>query len=354
VIEVDVEHRQGGFDLSARFVAGPGVTALFGRSGAGKSTLLALVAGLARPARGRIALGGRALVDTAAGLYVPKHRRRVGVVFQDARLLPHLSVRRNLLFGRFFTARARRRIAIEPVIETLGIGHLLDRAPGTLSGGERQRIALGRALLMSPDLLCMDEPLAALDAPRRAEILPLIERVRDEFAIPILYVSHSVEEVARLAAEVVVLEEGRVVAAGPAGRALRLAPHSPSEHASVLEVTVGRYDAAYALTSLSHPAGAIAAPGRVGREGATARIVVHAADVALALRAPEGVTIRNALAARILAVDADEGPVARVALELDGGDALGALVTRRALDELGLRPGARCVALVKTAALAGG
>ncbi|HEV7440781.1 MAG TPA: molybdenum ABC transporter ATP-binding protein, partial [Methylobacterium sp.] len=197
---VALARRLGAFSLDVAFTAGPGLTALFGRSGSGKTSVISLMAGLGRPDRGRIAVGDEVLLDTARGIDVPVHRRRIATVFQEARLLPHLSVRRNLGYGRFF---ARRRpgpaVEVAAVVEMLGIGHLLERRPAGLSGGERQRVAIGRALLAKPRLLLMDEPLAALDEARKAEILPYIERLRDEAGVPIVYVSHAVAEVARLA-----------------------------------------------------------------------------------------------------------------------------------------------------------
>jgi molybdate transport system ATP-binding protein len=203
-----------GFTFDVSFEAGAGIMALFGPSGAGKTTVIRLLAGLERPARGTISVAGHRLLDMEGRVFVPAHRRRVGLVFQDALLLPHLSVRANLLYGRWFTPASERRLALGPVVEVLGIGHLLARGPETLSGGERQRVAIGRALLASPRLLLMDEPLASLDAARREEILPFIARLRDAFDLPVVYVSHASEEVARLATHVVRLEQGRVVAAG--------------------------------------------------------------------------------------------------------------------------------------------
>ena len=219
-LAVDIAHRLGRFDLRATFAAEGNLTALFGRSGAGKTTLVNLIAGLSRPERGRIAIGDVTLVDTAGGIFVPKHRRRVGYVFQEGRLFPHLTVRRNLLYGHWFTPRAERYQRFDRVVELLGIAPLLERRPHSLSGGEKQRVAIGRALLASPRLLLMDEPLAALDEARKAEILPYIERLRDEAKVPIVYVSHSIAEVTRLANTVVVLSEGRVAAAGPAGEVM--------------------------------------------------------------------------------------------------------------------------------------
>ena len=209
MIEVDVKLKVGVFSLDVAFANGDGVTALFGQSGSGKSVTLNLIAGLMRPDKGYIRLDGRALVDTEQGIFVPMHHRRIGLVFQDSNLFPHLSVKQNLLYGRWFAPRREREIDFDAVIETLGIGKLLARPPARLSGGERQRVAIGRALLSCPKLLLFDEPLAALDMRRKLEIMPLIERVRDEFKVPIVYVSHAIEEVVRLAACVVVIDAGR-------------------------------------------------------------------------------------------------------------------------------------------------
>ncbi len=214
-LAVDIALRRGEFSLEARFATHRRVVALFGPSGAGKSTVVHAVAGLVRPDSGSIRIGGAVLFDSATGTDVPPHRRRLGYVFQDARLFPHLSVRSNLLYGHRLTPAAERTADPDAVIAMLGIGALLDRRPDTRSGGERQRVAIGRALLASPRILLMDEPLASLDAARKAEILPWLERLRDESTVPILYVSHSVEEVNRLAEEVVTMEAGRVTGVAP-------------------------------------------------------------------------------------------------------------------------------------------
>jgi molybdate transport system ATP-binding protein len=210
-IAVQTRHRQGDFTLDAAFEPDARVVALFGPSGSGKSTLLHIIAGLIRPDDARVTVDGRVLTDTVAGLRVPVHKRRIGYVFQDARLFPHLSVARNLAYGRWFAPKAERYGSHDEIVALLGIGHLLDRKPTTLSGGEKQRVAIGRALLASPRLLLMDEPLASLDAARKAETLPYIERLRDELRIPIVYVSHSLEEVQRLTREIIRLNGGRVV-----------------------------------------------------------------------------------------------------------------------------------------------
>ncbi|KAF0118659.1 MAG: hypothetical protein FD152_4639 [Xanthobacteraceae bacterium] len=273
------------FSFDASFEAGGGITALFGPSGCGKTTAIRLMAGLEAPDDGRIVIGDTTLVDTTTGLFVKPHRRRIGLVFQDALLLPHLSVRANLTYGRWFTPPDERRIGFEPVVDVLGIGHLLDRAPATLSGGERQRVAIGRALLTSPRLLLMDEPLASLDADRKLEILPFVERLRDEFAIPIVYVSHAVEEVVRLASRVIRLDRGRVMAAGTPAKVLATASSARTaerfEAVSILTASVKECLPAYDVTLLSHPAGDIVVPGII-RSSGDVRIILRATNVTLA------------------------------------------------------------------------
>ncbi len=213
-LEVALYHRQGDFTLDIAFRTDSRATALFGPSGSGKTTALNAIAGLLRPERGRIVFDGRIMLDTDGDVFVPPYRRRVGYVFQDGRLFPHLTVRQNLLFGRFFAGRraAARRdpaMTLDNVVGLLGIEHILARRPANLSGGERQRVAIGRALLSEPCMLLMDEPLAALDGPRKTEILSVLERLRDVAGVPILYVSHDVAEVSRIANNVIVLENGR-------------------------------------------------------------------------------------------------------------------------------------------------
>jgi molybdate transport system ATP-binding protein len=337
MIDVDIGLQRGAFTLDVAFEAPGGAIGLFGRSGSGKSTVLAAVAGLLRPARGHIRVGGETLFDAATGRFVPCHRRRIGLVFQDAQLFPHLSVRTNLAYGRRFGARGRTPIALETVVETLGIGALLDRRPASLSGGERQRVAIGRALLSAPRL-------------------PLIERIRDEFGVPVLYVSHAVDEIARIAAHVVVIEAGRVIRQGAPATALAASGDHPSETrleaVSILSGRVASHDQRYAVTLLDHPAGPIMLPGIHGTVGDPLRLVVRGADVSLAMEPPAGLSIRTMLAGTIKAIVTDEGPVARVDIALRGGEALAAFVTRRALDDLGLGEGRSILALVKAAAIA--
>jgi molybdate transport system ATP-binding protein len=211
---VDVEKTLGEFRLSARFTGEAGATALFGPSGAGKTSLVNMIAGLVRPDRGHITLDDDVLFDDATGIDVPAWRRRIGYVFQEGRLFPHLSVRHNLIYGRWMGGHPADEAVFAHVVELLDIGPLLDRRPGRLSGGERQRIAVGRALLMRPRLLLLDEPLASLDARRKQEILPYLQRLRDDAKVPMVYVSHDIGEVKALATRVVILDSGRVVNTG--------------------------------------------------------------------------------------------------------------------------------------------
>lgn len=209
--DIDVEARRGAFHIAAAFQAAPGITALFGPSGAGKTSILNMIAGVMKPARGRIAVDGQVLFDSAARIDVKPERRRVGYIFQDARLFPHMSVENNLLYGFKLAPPEGRYASPEHVTALLGISHLLARRPASLSGGEQQRVAIGRAILASPRLLLMDEPLASLDDARKQEVLPYIERLRDDLKIPILYVTHARAEVDRLAAAIVTIENGRVL-----------------------------------------------------------------------------------------------------------------------------------------------
>jgi molybdate transport system ATP-binding protein len=354
MIEVDVTRKVGSFVLKVAFSNDRGITAIFGRSGSGKSLTISLIAGLTRPDKGRIVLDDHVLVDTKAGIFVPPHRRRIGFVFQDSHLFPHFSVQRNLMFGRWFAPRNERAIAFESVVETLGIAPLLKRRPGGLSGGERQRVAIGRALLACPKLLLMDEPFAALDLQRRLEILPLIERLRDEFQIPIVYVSHALEEVVRLAARVVVLEAGEVKAVGDPGEVFGpsavQAAESRFDRTTVLSVQVGGEDAAYGLTELLHPSGTIWLAGPAGERGGKVRIMVRATDVTLSAGRPRNLSVRSVLEGQVRDVET-AGPLASVEITLNGGGRLFAMATRRAIDDLGFKPGDPVFALVKTVAL---
>ncbi len=271
---------------------------------------------------GKIVADGRVLVDTAAGVFVPKHKRRIGYVFQDARLFPHMTVGQNLRYGRFFTPASERYGDMDGVVELLGIGHLLDRKPGSLSGGEKQRVAIGRALLASPKLILMDEPLASLDDRRKAEIMPYIERLRDETKIPIVYVSHSVAEVARLATDIVVLDEGRAAAAGPTSDILQRLDLLPEEErgegGAVLEMQVAGRTEAFGMSTLVSPAGEIHVAGLDAMPGSMVRVRIRARDVIVATERPRGISALNILSGRIAALETGGGHFADVLIDCNG------------------------------------
>ncbi|MEO0682849.1 MAG: molybdenum ABC transporter ATP-binding protein [Pseudomonadota bacterium] len=347
--EVRLRARLGAFDLDVDFQAPGGVTALFGRSGAGKTSVVKAVAGLLRADQARIRVGGETLEDGARRL--PVHRRRLGLVFQEARLFPHLTVRGNLRFGLRHAPRALRPTAdrFDEAVALLGLGPLLARAPRDLSGGETQRVALGRALLSAPRALVMDEPLAALDEARKAEILPYIERLRDEAGLPILYVSHSLPEIARLAGTVAALSDGRVVACGPAAEVLSDVAAFPilgrQQAGAVLPARVVRHDAD-GLTELSVSGGRLWAPRVSAEPGAALRLRIRARDVTLSARPPEGLSALNVLEAVVEEVAAGEGPMLEVALRC-GRDRLRARITTRSAEALGIAPGRRVWAVAK-------
>ena len=350
-VAVAVQHRLGDFLLDVAFEAEGGLTALFGPSGSGKTSLVNLVGGLMRPDAGTIAVEGRVLVDTAANVFVPKHRRRLGYVFQDARLFPHLTVRQNLVYGRWFTPKAERYQSFDRVVDLLGIAPLLERRPSLLSGGERQRVAIGRALIASPRLILMDEPLAALDEARKAEILPYIRRLRDEAGIPILYVSHSVAEVQQLATTVVVLSAGKVVAKGDPAATLRRLDLYPMtdevEAGSVLDTRVERHDERFGLTLLVSPAGTLHVPRLSAAIGSPVRLRLRARDVMIATRPPEGLSALNVLSGTIRAI-ADSGPAsADIRLDCHGTEIF-ARITRLSVETLQLAVGMPVQAVVKT------
>lgn len=350
MLEVSLRHRFGEFALDVAFQAPVGVTALFGRSGSGKSSVVNAVAGLLRPDAGRIALPGRVVFDSVAGIDVPVHRRGVGYVFQDARLFPHMTVLQNLTYG----ARVQRRpVAPDPVVRLLGLEALLARRPGDLSGGEKQRVAIGRALLSGPQVLLLDEPLAALDEARKAEILPYLERLRDA-AMPILYVSHSVGEVARLATTIVLLEAGRVVRAGPAGLVLSDPEAVPvlgiREAGAVIAARIAAQETD-GLTRLDTVAGPLWLPRVAGAVGDALRVRIAAQDVILSRARPEGLSALNILPGVVSALRVGDGPGALVQIAL-GDEFLLARVTRRSAEALGLAPGVAVHAVLKSVAVA--
>ncbi len=348
---VDIAHRQGSFGIEARFESAGRLTALFGPSGSGKTTLINMIAGLVRPRTGRIVVDDRVLVDSEAGFFVPRHKRRIGMVFQDARLFPHLSVASNLRYGRWFTPAAERYADMKAVVELLGIGQLLDRRPAKLSGGEKQRVAIGRALLASPKLLLMDEPLASLDEARKAEIMPYIERLRDETKIPIVYVSHSIAEVARLASDVVMLAQGKVAAFGPTTEIMRRLDLLPAEErgegGAVLDMKVLRHDENFGMSVLGSAAGEIRVPRLAIAPGAPVRIRIRARDVMVATERPAGLSALNILPGEIVAIGRGEGPTAEISIDCSGSVVL-ARITEQSRQALKLDVGGKVFAVVKT------
>ena len=356
MIEAQFRLARRGFELDvALALPARGVTALFGPSGCGKTTVLRAIAGLER-AQGRFALGTEVWQDDATGTWVPTHRRAIGYVIQDSALFPHLDVRRNLDYGLRRVAAGERRIALDRVVELLGIGALMDRRTPTLSGGERQRVAIARALATSPRLLLLDEPLAALDARRKAEVLPYLDRLHDELALPIVYVSHAVDEVTRLSDHLVMMESGRVLAAGPRGEMLaRLALPLPrgEEAGVVLDGVVAERDAQWQLArvDIDGPAAALWTRDRGFALGRRVRLRVLARDVSLARTAQVGTSIGNQLLGSVEAIADDDHPALALVRVRVGSAALVARLTRRSAHTLALAPGVPVWAQVKTVAL---
>ena len=350
-LTVRIQRSLGGFLLDAAFDAPDGVTVLFGRSGSGKTSVVQSIAGLVRPERGRIAVGGRVLFDARDGVNVPVHKRRLGYVFQDSRLFPHLSVRDNLCYS-FRVSGAGAKDPTE-VAALLGISHLLDRRTHALSGGEAQRVAIGRALLSEPEMLLMDEPLASLDGQRKAEILPYLESLRRETGLPILYVTHNMAEVARLATHIVLIDDGRIVRSGAPDEVLTdpdmVRMLGIRDAGAVLEATVAARPAD-GLSELAISGGRLYLPAVEAPVGAQVRVRILAQDVILARDRPEGLSALNILPVRVLTVRRGEGPGVIVQLQA-GNDRLLARVTRRSADALGLAEGACCVAVMKSVAV---
>jgi molybdate transport system ATP-binding protein len=331
-----------GFLLEVEFEAIRGVTALFGPSGSGKTTALRCIAGLTRAATGFVALEGDCWQDEDRGWFTPAHKRACGYVFQESSLFHHLSVRRNLEYGWKRVPSAERRIAFDDTVELLGIGSLLPRMPANLSGGERQRVAMARALLASPRLLLMDEPLASLDEARKGEVLYYIERLRDELRLPIVYVSHSIEEVVRLADKVVMLVEGKVAQAGPVSGLLR--------DGSIIDTRVAGHDLDWGLTRLAFPGGVLYASDVDALVGERVRVRIQARDVSLALGAPRDASFLNVLAGTVASIGEEPGASVEVQLDI-GGTPIAARITRKSVHALGLTPGRKVHALVKSVAI---
>ncbi|TYC54130.1 molybdenum ABC transporter ATP-binding protein [Rhodobacterales bacterium] len=353
MLDVDITGRIGHLDLEARFSSDGGVTSLFGQSGAGKTTLTNMIAGLITPLSGRIAVNGTVLFDHAKGIDLPVRDRRIGHVFQDARLFPHMSVRTNLTYARWAGRRKSTRDFGE-VVDLLGLDDLLDRKPPTLSGGEKQRVAIGRALLSDPRLLIMDEPLANLDQARRNDILPYLDRLCGEAGIPILYVSHSIEEVARLSTTLVILSGGRTPAYGPVADMLARTDLGRAtgrhEAGALLEGKVARLDRQWGLTHVDIGGSFLQIPDLEAEIGTPVRLRIRARDVSLAVTPPEGLSIRNAFGAHIVSITEESGPYAEILCEV-GGQTIRARITRASVHDLNLAVGKPVTVLIKSVAI---
>ncbi|GAB4138382.1 MAG: hypothetical protein Tsb0016_04270 [Sphingomonadales bacterium] len=356
VIAATFNGRLGGFSLDIDLTMPmQGITALFGPSGCGKTTVLRALAGLSR-LRGRLQVGDQLWQDDGHRLFLPPHRRPIGYVFQEQSLFTHLSVRDNLLYGARRAAKLRGiddGPAFDTVVDLLGLRRLIARAPDALSGGERQRVAIGRALLSRPRLLLMDEPLSALDQSAKAELLAYLEKLHDYLALPVVYVSHDIAEVARLADHMAVMAEGRILTEGPLAAVLERLDIDPDtdrlEAGVVLEARIVGHDTAFALSQVAHGGQMLSIPLVAAAPGSNIRLRVRARDVALATQKPQGLSVRNILAGQIVEITpASEAAHADVLVDVGGGTRLRARVTRAAVADLGLAPGMPVHALIKS------
>lgn len=349
MIEFDIELTQGSFRLDAKLASDARVIGLFGPSGAGKSTLLNILAGSITPARGRVVINGHCMLDTDRKLNVPMHQRRIGVVYQDGRLFPHLSVRNNLVYGMRLLSDSQRKITLDEVVDMLEIGHLLQLKPSLLSGGERQRVALGRALLTSPQVLLLDEPLAALDERLKTQILPFLRRVKEETSIPMIYVSHAIREVLELTQHIAVIRDGSILAAGnyhevltseavlPLAQSLgieNILPVNLSEHHFELGFSVGLLaDSRLILPLLDAPTGSMTT------------IVIPASNISLAQAPVRGTTIQNQIAGRVVRI---QTVAHRALITVDIGAELLVEVTAKSVNDLDIRLDQSIYCLIKT------
>ena len=354
MIDVDIENRLGDFRLAVAFRAEAPVVGLFGRSGSGKTSVVNAFAGVNRPQRGHIIVNGETLFDSVHGIDLPPERRRLGYVFQDDLLFPHMSVEGNLLYGFHRSSAAARFIDRDHVVDLLGLRLLLHRFPGGLSGGERQRVAIGRALLAQPRLLLMDEPLASLDVLRQNEVLRYIEQLRDDLRIPIVYVSHSVGEITRLADTVVLLADGKSIAVGEVDEVMgrmELRPHTGRyEAGAVIETTVAAHDLDDGLATLRFDGGELLVPNVEALIGERVRVRIRARDVALATERPRHSSVLNVLQGSVVSIANEDGPIVDVRVRIGSGS-LVARITRRSRVDLGLAEGAQVYALLKAVSI---
>jgi molybdate transport system ATP-binding protein len=357
MLKVRVLKKRDGFTLDATFEAPtPGVVALFGRSGCGKTTTIDIMSGLLEADEARVEVDGRILADTAAGISVPPEQRRMGYVFQDGRLFPHMSVLRNLRYGLKRTRASQQTIGFDQIVALLGLEKLLQRQPYQLSGGERQRVSLGRALLSQPGMLLLDEPLAALDAARREEVLPYLERLRDNLSIPMVYVSHQFDEVLQMATHVVLMDAGQVVAQGSLSE-VSLVPQlraivGPDSVGAVLDGAVTSVDTSCAMAELRVGAGSLNVSVSGVSVGEHVRVQLLARDIILGVEEPRGLSVRNQLRGVILDVAEDEEDARLITVDVGGANVL-SRVTRGAVEALGLQVGKSVWVLVKAVSTRG-
>ena len=355
MIDIDIKAGLGDFRLQTNFTVDGAITALFGPSGSGKTSLVRLIAGLETPLVGSIRISGRTLFDKSAGINLPPPRRRVGYVIQEANLFPHLTVRRNLGYSSWAGGR-KGTIELADVCDVLGIEHLLDRKPERLSGGERQRVAIGRALLSDPSILLLDEPLSALDINRKLEILPFLEQIRDEFEIPMIYISHSVDEVTRLADCLVVMDNGNVTAFGAIEEVLSALEIRGSgdglEAGSLISGICSQFDEEMALAQILVEGQLVNLPISAMKSATPVRLRIKANDVALALTRPQATSIQNMLECQITAIE-QAGPThIEVTLKM-GKQQIRSRITRKSAADLNLATGDKVIALLKAVALEG-
>jgi len=353
-IEFSFELERDDFQLNAKArLPGMGITALFGRSGSGKTSLLRCIAGLEQAGKGQLIVNGECWQDSTKGLFIPPHQRALGYVFQEAALFPHLRVKANLEYGWRRTPKAKRKGNLNHICDILGIGELLQRYPQQLSGGERQRVALGRALLNSPQLLLMDEPMAALDRPRKAEIMPYLERLHAEADIPILYVTHDLEELARIADHLALIEKGRILRQGPLAEmfaSIDLPIARDEDAGAIIKTQITRHDDEYHLTHLHFCGGEILVSRIERAVGEPLNIRIHARDVSLALQPPGKSSILNVVQAVVTEM-LDQG-AGRIMVRLDaGGTPLLARITHKSQSRLGLERGSPVYAQIKSVAV---
>ncbi len=335
---------------------GRGVSALFGVSGSGKTACLRAIAGLERAPGGYLRVNGEVWQDDSCGLFVPTHQRPLGYVFQEASLFRHLSIRRNLEYGLRRVPERARKVSLTHVVELLGIAPLLERLPHKLSGGEKQRVAIARALATSPRILLMDEPLAALDLQRKQEILPYLERLHDELEIPLIYVSHAPDEVARLADHLVVLEQGQVRAGGPLGEILArldLPIRLGEDTGVVLDGAIAEVDTKWHLARVTFAGGSLWVRDSGVPVGQQVRVRILARDISIALGAHTDTSIQNVLSATVEQLVNDAHPALMMVRLNTGGVPLVARITQRSAAKLGLQPGLKVWAQIKTVAIVG-